>query len=220
MASRKIRILAKALAALVILAVTGAVLSAATDFPVQMSKEEPTIKGGEQLLGPEAFESIADPAERSAAIFTEAAKVLTHPRCSNCHPDGDRPRQGDDRHLHEPFVRRGELGEGVPGLECTTCHTTVNFNPAGIPGAEHWHLAPREMAWHGKTITEICEQIKDPARNGDRTLEDIHTHVLNDPLVIWGWNPGLNREPVPGTQEIFAALIEAWIADGAECPTP
>ena len=87
-----------------------------------------------------------------------------------------------------------------------------------LAGAPHWHLAPREMAWHGKTITQICEQVKDRAQNGDRSLEEIHMHVLNDPLVAWGWNPGVNRTPAPGSQAIFAALIEAWIDDGAVCP--
>ena len=217
LASRKIRILVKAVAALAILAVTGAVLSAATDFATEA--DEPTIQAGE-LLGPEDFASISDPAERSAAIFTEAAKVFTHPRCSNCHPDGDRPRQGDDRRLHEPFVRRGASGFGATGLECSTCHTSVNFNPAKMPGAPNWHLAPRTMAWHGKTADEICAQLKDPALNGDRTLQEIHDHVTNDPLVAWGWNPGVDREPTPGTQEIFAALIQAWIDDGAVCPAP
>jgi hypothetical protein len=32
-----------------------------------------------------AFSSISDPGERSRVIFAEAAKVLTHPRCLNCH---------------------------------------------------------------------------------------------------------------------------------------
>src|ERR1700733_1792945 len=43
----------------------------------------------------ESFSSISDPAARSAAYFTELGKVLTNPRCLNCHPAGDRPRQGD-----------------------------------------------------------------------------------------------------------------------------
>lgn len=215
--SRKIRILVKAMAALAVLTVTGAVLSAATDFPIQFG--EPAIEAGE-LLGPEDFASISDPAERSAAMFAEAARVFTHPRCVNCHPSGDRPRQGDDSHLHEPFVRRGAAGFGATGLECSTCHTRVNFNPAGIPGAPNWHLAPSEMAWYGKTVAEICAQLKDPARNGGRSLQDLHTHVSSDPLVTWGWKPGVKREPVPGTQDVFAALIQAWIDDGAVCPAP
>jgi hypothetical protein len=38
------------------------------------------------LQAPSAFAAISDPSERSRAIFAEAAKVLTHPRCMNCHP--------------------------------------------------------------------------------------------------------------------------------------
>jgi len=215
--SRKIRILIKAVAVVTTLIATGALLSAGSGTP---GKDEQKAKNHEPLLGPEAFAGIADAAERSAAMFTEAAKVLTHPRCVNCHPDGNRPRQGEDSHLHEPFVRRGPEGRGAPGLECSTCHTTANFNPVGIPGAQNWHLAPLDFAWYGKTIADICEQIKDPARNGARTLEDIHTHLINDPLVTWGWNPDSGRHSAPGTQDIFVALIRGWIDDGAVCPAP
>ena len=35
----------------------------------------------EPLASVESFASISDPAARSAAIFTELGKVLTHPRC-------------------------------------------------------------------------------------------------------------------------------------------
>ena len=37
----------------------------------------------DSLSGPEAFANIADETERSAAIFEEMGKVLTHPRCLN-----------------------------------------------------------------------------------------------------------------------------------------
>src|ERR1051325_5524619 len=47
------------------------------------------------LAAPESFASIADPEQRSAALFNELGKVLTHQRCVNCHPAGDRPHQGD-----------------------------------------------------------------------------------------------------------------------------
>jgi hypothetical protein len=46
------------------------------------------------LQPPSAFAAISDPAERSRAIFAEAAKVLTHPRCMSCHPATDRLLQG------------------------------------------------------------------------------------------------------------------------------
>jgi hypothetical protein len=99
------------------------------------------------LASVESFSSIGDTAARSAAIFTELGKVLTHPRCLNCHPAGDRPRQGDTRRLHQPPVERGADGHGLPALRCPICHGQANFDPAGMPGNPIWHLAPREMAW-------------------------------------------------------------------------
>ncbi len=170
------------------------------------------------LAPPESFTDIADPAARSAALFTEAGKVLTSPRCVNCHPAGDRPLQGASDRLHQPPVFRGPDGSGTASLRCGACHQSANFEPAGVPGHPHWHLAPREMAWQGQPLGEICQQIKDPARNGDRTLEQILAHMAEDSLVGWAWNPGYGREPAPGTQKAFGALLKAWIETGAACP--
>ena len=170
------------------------------------------------LATPESFAAVADTAARSAALFTEAGKVLAHPRCVNCHPAGDRPRQGDVQRLHQPPVARGEDGFGLPAMRCLICHQTANFEPAGVPGNPAWHLAPHEMAWEGKTLAQICEQIKDPARNGGRSLEDIVHHVGEDPLVGWAWGPGGDRTPAPGTQAQAGALLDAWMKTGAVCP--
>ncbi len=172
------------------------------------------------LATPESFASISDTAARSTALFTEAGKVLTSPRCVNCHPAGDRPLQGETgaRRLHQPPVARGSDGHGSATMRCAMCHHGANFDPAGVPGHPHWHLAPREMAWQNKTLGEICVQIKDPARNGGRSLEQILTHMATDSLVGWAWAPGFGREPAPGTQKEFGALIEAWIRTGAACP--
>jgi hypothetical protein len=62
-------------------------------------------------------------------------------------------------------------------MRCSICHQAANFERAGVPGNPGWHLAPHEMGWEGKTLEQICEQIKDPARNGGRSLEDIVHHV-------------------------------------------
>ena len=172
----------------------------------------------DQLASVESFASIGDPAARSAAIFTELGKVLTHARCVNCHPAGDRPRQGDSRRLHQPPVWRGADGLGLPAMRCPICHLDANFNPAGVPGNPIWHLAPHEMGWEGKTLREICEQIKDPARNGNRALASLVEHIGEDHLVGWAWAPGYGREPAPGTQKQAGALVEAWIETGAACP--
>jgi hypothetical protein len=170
------------------------------------------------LAVPESFAGIGDTAARSAALFTEAGKALTSPRCVNCHPAGDRPLQGEAGRLHQPPVERGVDGFGGVAMRCATCHQGANFDPAGVPGHPHWHLAPREMAWQGKTVGEICVQIKDPARNGGRSLQQILAHLADDTLVGWAWAPGFGREPAPGTQKELGALIEAWINTGAVCP--
>jgi hypothetical protein len=51
-------------------------------------------------------------------------------------------------------------------------------------------------------------------------LPQIVDHSAHDALVAWGWAPGSEREPAPGSQAQFAALIAAWVETGAECPPP
>jgi len=171
------------------------------------------------LAAPESFAVIGDTATRSAALFAELGKVLTHPRCVNCHPAGDRPRQTDVSRLHQPPVERGVDGFGLAAMRCPICHQTANFEPGRVPGNPIWHLAPREMAWEGKTLGEICAQIKDPARNGGRSLEALAEHIGSDHLVGWAWAPGFGRRPAPGTQKEAGALVEAWAKTGAVCPS-
>ena len=175
------------------------------------------------LRPPSAFASISDARARSVALFNEAAKVIADPRCVNCHPAGDRPLQGDDQHVHYPQTARGPEGAGVPGAPCSTCHGERNVSvlaapDTSIPGHPRWELAPREMAWEGRSLGDICRQLKDPQRNGGRTLDLLHEHMAHDDLVAWGWNPGEGRRPVAGTQQQFGDLIKAWIDAGAECP--
>lgn len=173
---------------------------------------------GTRLKSVQSFAAISDERQRSLALFAEAGKVITHARCMNCHPAGDRPAQGEDRHPHMPLVVRGVDNFGAIGMRCTTCHGPANFDPGGIPGNPTWHLAPIEMAWVGKSLGEICTQIKDPDRNGGKSLEELVHHMAEDSLVGWGWNPGVGREPAPGTQKEFGALIKAWVDTGAVCP--
>jgi hypothetical protein len=121
-------------------------------------------------------------------------------------------------------VTRGIGGDGVAGNTCQACHTGANYTllaPTSfrsIPGHPRWMMAPIETAWQGKSVGEICRQLKDPARNGGRTLERVHEHAAGDDLVAWGWHPGDGRNPAPGTQRLFGELIQAWIDSGAECP--
>ncbi|MGH6816441.1 MAG: Isoquinoline 1-oxidoreductase subunit [Hyphomicrobiaceae bacterium] len=167
-----------------------------------------------------SFAGIADPRARSIALFEEAGKVLQHPRCVNCHPVGDRPLQTDRMQPHQPLVVRGKDGHGVPGMACATCHHAANFDPARVPGDPHWHLAPASAGWQGKSLGFICEQIKDPARNGKRDIAAILNHMTTDSLIKWSWAPGAGRTSAPGTHSEFVALLRAWAETGAPCPLP
>ncbi len=170
------------------------------------------------LAAPESFAGIKDRAARSVALFVELGKVLTNPRCMNCHPAGDRPRQSDLSRLHEPPVERGPDGHGLASMRCHICHQQANFEPGRMPGHPEWHLAPREMGWEGKSLGEICAQIKDPKRNGGRSLAQLVGHIGSDTLVGWAWAPGFGRQPAPGTQKQAGALVDAWVKTGAVCP--
>lgn len=170
------------------------------------------------LRAPQDFAAIEAPAERSKALFLEASRVFLHPRCANCHPSGDVPLQGMNGQPHDPPVVRGPEDKGAVGMECTSCHQDRNLAHARVPGAPNWHLAPIEMAWVGKSPRHLCEQLKDPKRNGGKTLAQLVEHNAHDELVGWGWRPGWDREPAPGTQEQFGAIIAAWVETGAECP--
>lgn len=178
--------------------------------------------GTEGLRAASSFASIRDPDTRSVALFTEMGKVIQSPRCMNCHPRTDRPTQFDTMLPHQPAVLRGPGGKGMAGMECSTCHGPANVDfvngTGSIPGNPNWHLAPIEMAWQGKSLAAICRQIKDPSRNGGKSLDDLVIHNGQDKLVGWGWHPGKGRKPAPGTQVEFGALTKAWIDTGAKCP--
>jgi hypothetical protein len=197
-----------------------AVLAAGTSFGVASAQSVPAQ---ESLKDPSSFNSISDKAARSRAMFLEIGKVLTHPRCMNCHPAGDHPLQGAGEE-HQPPAWREDAATGALGTTCSGCHTDANFKVVGattyesIPGHPRWGLAPLSMAWEGKTLGDICRQIKDTKLNGGRDLALLQEHIAKDDLVAWGWHPGPGRQPAPGTQEQAGKLVQAWIDTGAECP--
>src|SRR6266542_3813517 len=67
-------------------------------------------------------------------------------------------------------------------------------------------------------FVEAGRVLQHPRRHGGKTPAAIHEHMAHDSLVGWGWMPGANREPAPGTQAQLGALIAAWIESGAACP--
>ncbi len=178
----------------------------------------------EPAAAPASAATIRAKKDASAKLFLQMAVVIESPRCLNCHPAGRSPTQGDDMHLHTPPIVSDASGHGIPGLHCSACHSPSNEpinmpNIKVVPGNPAWSLAPAAFAWQHRTLHEICEQIKNPQRNGGRSLEKIHDHVAYDPLVGWAWHPGLGRKPAPMTQATFGKLVQHWINSGAECPS-
>jgi hypothetical protein len=162
--------------------------------------------------------------DEGLTAFETMRQVFQHPRCQNCHPAGDVPLQGDDGRLHNQLVQRGPTGHGRIGEECTTCHGPTNppdsygaHTPPGV--AKGWHMPKPEvkLVFVGMAPGALCEQVKDPARNGGMDMAALRHH-LEDPLVTWGWKPGFGRTPIPIPYETFVAAFETWARAGAPCP--
>jgi hypothetical protein len=157
------------------------------------------------------------------AAFERVRAVLQDPRCQNCHPSGEAPLQGDEGRPHDQNVLRGPDGQGPPGEGCSTCHGPSNL-PASYglnmpPGAPSWHMPPPEikMVFVGLSSGPLCQQLKDSKRNGGKDLAALLHHVSDDPLVLWGWSPGVGRRPVGVPHAEFVAAFRAWVAAGAPC---
>lgn len=160
----------------------------------------------------------------ATAAFETVRAVLQSPRCVNCHPAGDAPLQGDDSHVHLQFVRRGPEGRGETGLACATCHGKQNppdsygaHEPPGV--STEWRLpdARHKMVFAGLGSPALCEQLKDPKRNGGKDLAALLHHVSSDPLVLWGWAPGFGRRAVPVSHDDFVRAFRTWVDAGAPC---
>ena len=202
----------------IVLATAALVLSAVT--LVLSCSHAPESAQRSTAAAPSAAAMPRDP----GASFEVVRTVLQSPRCMNCHPSGDAPLQGEDSHVHLMHVRRGPNGDGVAGLRCETCHGDANppdsYGPHMPPGVSTgWALPPPEMklVFEGRTPRELCEQLKDPDRNGGRDLASLLEH-LSTPLVLWGWSPGAGRAPVPVSHAEFTAAFKAWADAGAPCP--
>ena len=194
----------------VLVPVIAAILTAAMGFVLQSAAP---IRG----IAYFAATASADAAEGN--LFVPIAKVLREPRCMNCHPVGDRPRQGDDCHLHLQNVTRGPDDLGFVNLRCTACHRDENSKYSGVPGAPNWHLAPLSMGWEGLNDAQLCEALKDKSKNGGRDVPALVAHMAHDKLVLWGWSPGGNRAPVSIPHDEFVKQLQAWAKANAPCPT-
>jgi hypothetical protein len=176
------------------------------------------------VAAPGQTPAAAPTAESIAAgkrAFIDVAKVLQSPRCRNCHPAGDRPLQGDAGQLHRMNISRHSAAAGLP---CTACHQSRNADALGLvagpPGAPHWGLPPAAtpMVFEGLSARALCAQLVDPEKTNGRDLPALLSHMIEDSLVLWAWNPGGGRTVPPMTHAAFVAAFRTWVASGGACP--
>ena len=156
----------------------------------------------------------------SVKAFMDVYKVLTSPRCMNCHPAGDVPLQGDDNRLHNMTPQRGSDGKGIYAMKCSNCHQPTNI--AGLntpPGNPNWHLPPAnmKMIFQGRTAGQLAKQLVNPKTNGNKSLQQLIAHA-DDGLVKAGWDPGEGRTVPPMSYEEFKKAWITWIRSGAYAP--
>ncbi|WP_166417227.1 hypothetical protein [Cochlodiniinecator piscidefendens] len=158
--------------------------------------------------------------------WSRAYEVFSHPRCSNCHVGADNrpmwsgPSYGSAR-PHGMNINAGESRIGAEHILCSTCHSPNNIDlPHAPPGVTaDWRLAPVEAEWFGKSSREVCEQLRDPERNGGRNVLEIAEHLDHDVILHWAWNPGVGRESAPYSLQDHVNDVLAWGAAGTPCPS-
>lgn len=165
------------------------------------------------------------------AAFDRIFEVVSHPRCANCHTDDSNlpmwsgPSYGKTR-PHGMNIDAGVSRIGVETIPCSTCHRTdgdfTSENNAPPHFGIGWQLAPVEFLWFGQTPGFICEQLKDGKRNGGRDWKGLVHHLLDDAghrgPVLWGWDPGGDRESAPYSLQEHVDDMIAWGSAGQPCP--
>ena len=165
--------------------------------------------------------------EDGLAAWGRIYEVTSHPRCANCHvgpsdvPMWSGPSYGKTR-PHGMNIRAGESRIGAEYVPCQSCHA---YNETeGQTGAHmaprvaaSWQLAPVEADWFGKSAVEICNQLRDPERNGGRTMRDLAEHLHHDVVLHWAWAPGGGRQPAPYSLQDHVDDILAWGTAGFPC---
>lgn len=165
--------------------------------------------------------------DEGLAAFARIYEVTSHPRCSNCHVGPDNrpmwsgPTYGRARQ-HGMNINAGESRIGAETLLCATCHAYregVNDVPHAAPQvAADWMLPPVEAEWFGKSAVEICQQLRDPERNGGRDMLALAEHLGHDVILHWAWNPGGGREPAPYSLREHVDDLLIWGVAGMPCP--
>lgn len=171
------------------------------------------------------------------AAFSRIFEVVSHPRCANCHVGKDNiPRwsgpsyapfpPGQDWKYHGMNINAGESRIGNETIPCSTCHQTTDDLESEPHAPPHfgidWALAPVEFEWFGKSENFVCNQLKDPERNGGRDWMGLAHHLVDDAghrgPVLWGWSPSGGREAAPYSLQEHVDDVLKWGVAGQPCP--
>ena len=113
---------------------------------------------------------------------------------------------------------RGPRAMARAGLPCSTCHGEKNlpasYGPHAPPGAPHWGLPPPDMkmAWIGLPRgAAVRDDQGHEAQRRPRLRRAASSTSREDKLVLWGWDPGGNRAPVPVPHDQFVAAFKTWV---------
>ena len=163
------------------------------------------------------------------AAWQQVYSVLISPRCINCHTATNYPQQGDDRHRHfANVVRGGAAGQGVPGLNCLSCHQTIMPTVPAFPVDQTGIWRPSQC--DGRTSNDrplssaaVCRAVTDRSKNENMDGRALLKHHEEAALVLWAWNPGRRpdgtmRTLPPLTHAEFADATRRWVEAGTPCP--
>ena len=165
--------------------------------------------------------------EQGLEAWARIYEVASHPRCSNCHVgDSNRPMWSGPSYgkarAHGMNINAGESRIGAEFIPCATCH--VSNSVGGNAGAHmapqvaaDWQLPPVEFEWFGKSSDEVCAQLRDPDRNGDRGFMEIANHLDHDVILHWAWTPGGGREAAPYSLQEHVNDVLVWGVAGMPC---
>ncbi len=192
---------------------------------ILLSTAVPALSEGENVVINPPAEGSVTRAEGMQA-WERIYEVASHPRCSNCHVGADNkpmwsgPSYGTAR-PHGMNVNAGDSRIGAEYVPCRACHAYregANDAPHAAPQvAMDWRLAPVEAEWFGKSSVEICNQLRDPDRNGGRDYAALASHLDHDLILHWAWNPGGGREAAPYSLQEHVNDVLAWGVAGYPC---
>jgi hypothetical protein len=84
------------------------------------------------------------------------------------------------------------------------------------------------MAWESApgvplNGAQLCANLLNKQLNGNREPSDLLSHLEDEPLVLWSYNPGTRpngkqRTTPPISHDALIQNFKQWIAQGTPCP--